>query len=181
MWTSLNGCVDAWDRLAQLLHTSLDSQTVIIVDEAQMSYSDSSFWNIIIKDLLDGRQRADIKICLFCSYGSALRGVDARHVLYTPGVIKPAQRVTLTPQENESSPRIGLFFTMVEFNDTVSRLIRYKFEEQFTLDEEAASYIFSFTNGHPGGVSSVMEYIYDVCFRKRVGSTLDWPAQLILV
>ena len=58
----------------------------------------------------------------------------------------------------------------------VSLLIRYKFEEQFTLDEETASYIFSFTNGHPGGVSSVMEYIHDVCFRKRVGSTLDWPA-----
>ena len=186
IWESLDRFVgEAWDRLAQQLHNVSSSHKpadcfasppVLIIDEAQLSYTDSVFWNIIIKELLDRAARVDIKICLFCSYGSVLTGVDRNSVLYTPATFSPTQRVTLTPQENECSPHIGLFYTMVEFNDVVSRLIRYKFQEQFTLNEEAASYIFSFTNGHPGGVSSVMSYIYDVCFRKRVGSTLDWFA-----
>jgi hypothetical protein len=177
LWTTLlDGFVDdAWDRLAERFH-GFASQTVIIIDEAQLSYTDSNLWNVIIKELLDGTAPVDIEICLFCSYGSPLTGVDVMTGYYSPGVLKPTQRVTLAPHEDECLPRVGLFFTMVEFNDVVSRMIRYIFQEQFTLDEEAASYIFSFTNGHPGGVSSVMEYIYHVRFRKRVGSTLDWLA-----
>jgi hypothetical protein len=32
----------------------------------------------------------------------------------------------------------------------------------FTLDEEAQSYIFTVTNGHPGGVESIISFIFDV-------------------
>jgi hypothetical protein len=63
---------------------------VIIIDEAQLSYTDSNLWNIIIKELLDGTAPVDIKICLFCSYGSPLTGVDANVVLYSPGVVREA-------------------------------------------------------------------------------------------
>ena len=135
IWKSLDRFVgEGWDRLAQQLHSVSSSHNladcfasppVLIIDEAQLSYTDSGLWNIIIKQLIDRAAPVDIKICLFCSYGSALTGVDRDSVLYTPGTFWPTQRVTLTPQENECLPGIGLFYTMVEFNDVVSRLIRY--------------------------------------------------------
>ena len=54
------------------------------------------------------------------------------------------------------------FFTRIEFDDAASRIIRYVYPEQFTLDREAEDYLFSLTNGHPGGLSSMMSYIYHV-------------------
>jgi len=175
-WTSLEGFDvdgdDSWNKLVQLLqkkfpsHSPADylaSGTVIIVDEAQSSYADSCFWNTIIKQR-QFNEGADIRICLFCSYGSPLTGVEQDRVFYTPAVLNPGQCVTLTPQPNKYSPQIGLFFTRVEFNDAVFRIIHYLYPEQFTFDEEAKKYLFSLTNGYPGGVSSMISYIYDVCF-----------------
>jgi hypothetical protein len=175
-WTSLEGFSvsggGSWGKLVRLLQKKFPDHnpadylalgTVIIVDEAQSSYVDSGFWNTIIKQR-QSNEGADIRICLFCSYGSPLTGVEQDRVFYTPAVLEPRQCVTLTPQSDKISPQIGLFFTRVEFNDAIFRIIHYLYPEQFTLDEEAKKYLFLLTNGHPGGVSLVMSYIYDVCF-----------------
>lgn len=126
-------------------------------------HADLCLQNTIIKQR-QSNEGADIRICLLCSYGSPLTGVEQDYVFYTPAVPNPGKCVTLTPQPSKYSPQIGLFFTRVEFSDAVSRIIHCLFLEQFTLDEEAQDYLFSLTNGHPGGVSSMMSFIYDACF-----------------
>jgi hypothetical protein len=137
------------------------SKTVIIIDEAQMSYRDEFFWNTIIKERCYGGGR-DIRLCLFCSYGSPQTGPDADGLYFTLATFGPPRRITLTPQPQENSPQIGFFFTWDVFNEAVSRLATYSYQEMFTLDEEAQSYLFTITNGHPGSVASMVSFIFDV-------------------
>ncbi|KAH1721440.1 hypothetical protein KXW66_007649 [Aspergillus fumigatus] len=139
--------------------------TILIIDEAQRSYSDTLFWNSIIKPRLS-HEGLDISFCLFCCYGSPLTGVDMELDTdiraFTPAHFKLAQRVTLTPQSHPSSPPIGLFFTRSEFTDAAQRLTaNSRLQEKFTLRPDAEDYLFSLTNGHPGGLSSVLKYIHD--------------------
>lgn len=161
---------DAWSALHNMLtkefpgHSVSDylGKSVLLVDEAQMSYGDMLFWNGIIKEHSDGITQFGIRICLFCSYGSPRTGVEDVH--FTPHSFFPAQRVTMTPQPDGQSPQIGLFYTESEFNDALSRMVQHAFIETITLDDEAKRYLFMLTNGHPGGLQSVMAYIYHVCF-----------------
>ncbi|KAI9371775.1 hypothetical protein BJX61DRAFT_510218 [Aspergillus egyptiacus] len=163
--------LQAWSKLDRMLRTRFDPNmdylapgTILIIDEAQKSYSDIIFWNSIIKPRLS-RDGLDIRFCLFCSYGSPLSGVDrelSTAISFTPAHFTPAQRVTLTPQSCASSPSIGLFFTRSEFTDAAQQLIANpSFQEKFTLSKDAQDYLFSLTNGHPGGVSAVLQYIHD--------------------
>lgn len=161
---------DPWNQFALLLHRRYPEhgsadffapKSVIIVDEAQASYSDIPFWNTIIKERRSG-DGADIRLCLFCSYGSPLTGVDVDRVLFTPVTFGPPQRITLNSQHEKSSPQIGLFFTKDEFDDVVSRLAIFNYQENFTLDEEARSYLFALTHGHPGAVKSMVSFVFDV-------------------
>ncbi|RHZ44951.1 uncharacterized protein CDV56_100341, partial [Aspergillus thermomutatus] len=164
----------AWSKLDRMLRTRFGSHmdylapgTILIIDEAQGSYSDTLFWNSIIKARLSyeglSDEGLDIRFCLFCCYGSPSSGVDPElDNDFTPAHFKLAQRVTLTPQSRPSSPPIGLFFTRSEFTDAAQRLIANSlFQEKFTLRPDAEDYLFSLTNGHPGGLSSVLKYIHD--------------------
>lgn len=168
-----------WQKLTQIIHSrfkptssarNLSPGTIIIVDEAQKTYMDTEFWNLVIKDRIYG-EGEDIKFCLFCSYGSPSTGIDGQNSMFTPAIFKPIQRVTLTPQslsppiEPFSPPPIGLFFTADEFRDAVQQICaNTKFEAGFMLDSDAGDYLFSLTNGHPGGVKSLLNYFYYVCF-----------------
>ncbi|OJJ47655.1 hypothetical protein ASPZODRAFT_165779, partial [Penicilliopsis zonata CBS 506.65] len=164
----------AWDGLERKLqhyyphHNLADffaPKTLLLIDEAQKSYSDEIFWNQIIKERLDHLVPRDIRICLFCSYGSPFTGVETHD--YTPAIFHPGQCVTFTPQPIEGSPRIGLFFTRSEFDDNVFRRIQYLYTEEFTLHKEASDYLFSLTNGHPGAVDGMLSYIYEV-YRSKI-------------
>ncbi|RHZ73855.1 hypothetical protein CDV55_107981 [Aspergillus turcosus] len=162
----------AWSKLDRMLRARFGSNmdylapgTILIIDEAQRSYSDTLFWNSIIKERLS-HEGLNISFCLFCCYGSPLSGVDMELDndirAFTPAHFRLAQRVTLTPQSRPSSPPIGLFFTRSEFTNAAQRLIENsRFQEKFTLRPDAEDYLFSLTNGHPGGLSSVLKYIHD--------------------
>lgn len=114
-----NRRLGAWGILERMLRTRFGSNmdylapgTILIVDEAQGSYSDTLFWNSIIKPRLS-HEGLDINFCLFCCYGSPLSGVDMELDsdirAFTPPHFKLAQRVTLTPQSRPSSPPIGVY------------------------------------------------------------------------
>ncbi|KAI9367007.1 hypothetical protein BJX61DRAFT_538402 [Aspergillus egyptiacus] len=105
----------------------------------------------------------DIKICLFCSYGSPSTGVeeDNNENGFIPVTFGPAQRITLTPQLGKDSPKIGLFYTEDEFCEVVSLLATNKFDEPFTIDKSAMDYIYDLTNGHPGGVTATVDFLQD--------------------
>ncbi|KAE8352425.1 hypothetical protein BDV28DRAFT_135151 [Aspergillus coremiiformis] len=169
-WTSLGSFEgkDNWTRFASLLQTMYPQydraelfapNTVILVDEAQASYKDPYFWNTIIKERRSD-EGEDIKICLFCSYGSPSTGLEIDHVVFTPATFGSPQRITLTPQPGEYSPKLGLFFTPDEFDEAVSLLTTNNYEEKFTIDKEAMSYLYELTNGHPGGVASLVNFFH---------------------
>ncbi|KAL4921851.1 hypothetical protein BDW62DRAFT_197555 [Aspergillus aurantiobrunneus] len=138
---------EPWEKLTQIIRSrykltgrarDLPSETVIIVDEAQKTYSDTEFWNLVIKERIYGKGE-DIKFCLFCSYGSPSTGVDGQTDMFTPAIFKPTD----------------------EFKDAVKQICAdTKFEADFTLDNGAEDYLFSLTNGHPGGVESLLNYFY---------------------
>ncbi|KAL4792345.1 hypothetical protein BDV19DRAFT_380867 [Aspergillus venezuelensis] len=138
---------EPWEKLSQIIHSrykftgrtrNLPSGTIIIIDKAQKTYSDTEFWNLVIKERIYGKGD-DIKFCLSCSYGSPSTGVDGQTDMFTPAIFKPSQR----------------------FKDAVKQICAdTKFEVGFTLDNDAEDYLFSLTNGHPGGVESLLNYFY---------------------
>ncbi|BCR89602.1 ATP-binding protein [Aspergillus chevalieri] len=149
---------------SELKHDSswiLTTNTVILVDEAQKTYSDTVLWNTIFK----ARQKSfcvyNFRLCLFCSYGSPGTGPD--QTFFTPVTLFNKQRISLTPQSLPGSPSIGLFYSKEEFKDVVSRLIRFlsKQKEKFNFDEDALDYIFVLSGGHPGAVESLVNVIFE--------------------
>lgn len=78
----------------------------------------------------------------------------------TPPMFSNHQRVSLVPSSEPGSPDISLFFTREEYNDVV---IRYcKMAKEYMINTDLAEYLFMATNGHPGLVMAIMDYIFDV-------------------
>ncbi|KAE8374268.1 hypothetical protein BDV26DRAFT_284399 [Aspergillus bertholletiae] len=159
---------DPWNALKKVLRQSYSdisipncpgNDAVMILDEAQGSYKDIYLWNSIIKPMSDNPSIFNLRILLFCSFGNPSTGVE-KSDFYTPVRIPRRQRITLTSQSDEESPQIGLFYTESEFNDVLSRQVRYEFPNiAVTFDNEAKGYVFSLTNGHPGGVAETIRFL----------------------
>ncbi|KAL2820735.1 hypothetical protein BJX63DRAFT_418354 [Aspergillus granulosus] len=141
------------DLLTQMLHKRnagpadhIVPGTIVLVDEAQISYSDSDFWNSIIKEF-----------CLFSLYGSPSTGVEC--VDYTPARFNPHQCVTLTTQPN--GPPLALFFSKDEAYKAMDQMATYdhRLAPNTTFDNDAKDYLFSLTNGQPGGIKSLVDFI----------------------
>lgn len=138
------------------------SNTVLLVDEAQATYSDSIFWNRMLKDIVGyGR---NIRVCLFSSYGSPWTGIPeyAFQSKWVPVRFDRANCVSLIPSAIPNAPQIGLFFSRDEFEIAWAKAcidppMTYVFEEA------ARQYILLLTNGHPGAVKSMAGYLCKVC------------------
>ncbi|GAQ35039.1 hypothetical protein AFUB_059250 [Aspergillus niger] len=161
---------EPWVALAKALKQRLprgqvpnlmNDEIVVIVDEAQGSYDDDYLWNHIIKLLIDKPCRYKLRICLFCYFGCPSTGVEPPQGLgYCPATIPERQCITLTPQSCSESPKIGLYYTESEFDDVLCRILRYDFPNWVvTIDEKAKKYLFSLTNGHPGGVTAMIRFV----------------------
>ena len=181
-WDSLVKLVEEWNgklegasttsfatttssKLENDLSWVLTSNTVILVDEAQMTYNDAMLWNTILKERQSSTCLYNFQLCLFCSYGSPTAGPD--QTFFTPVRLSNQQCISLTPQSKQDSPPIGLFYDKEEFKDVVSRLLTFQYAfqypEGFTFDEGAQDYIFALSNGHPGAVDSVVNVLFQVC------------------
>ena len=137
------------------------SNTVILVDEAQKTYSDAVLWDTILKARQATTCDYNFRLCLFCSYGSPNIGPDK--TFFTPVKLPNKWCISLTPQNLRGSPSIGLFYDKEEFKDAVSRLLTFQYPERFSFDEDAQDYIFALSNGHPGAVSSILNALFQVC------------------
>ncbi|PYI28276.1 hypothetical protein BP00DRAFT_459526 [Aspergillus indologenus CBS 114.80] len=135
--------------------------SVVIIDEAQRSYGNGIFWCGLLKDLTMGYSSYKIKFCLFCSYGSPQSGVqsDWQKVNYIPPSLGLQRRVTLTPQLGSAAPDFGLFYTKEETFDAISLATEKTYDEPFELDDAAKAFVYDLTNGHPGGVVAVVDYL----------------------
>jgi len=183
-WNSLIELVEKWNegitnssttslQSEQDLSWVLTSNTVVLVDEAQVTYNDTALWNTIIKERRSLTCLYNFRLCLFCSYGSPRTGPD--QTFFTPVTLFDEQRISLTPQNQSRSPNIGLFYDKEEFKDVVSRLLTYKYSERFTFDEDAQDYIFALTNGHPGAVESIVNVLFQVRAKDLLFSFLTSP------
>lgn len=136
--------------------------TVLLIDEAQATYSDSVFWNRMLKDLL-GYPR-NIRVCLFSSYGSPRVGLPESSCRgkWTPVRFSRDNCVSLVPSGLPDDPQIGLFFNRDEFEIAWTKACNQP-PMAFVFEEAARQYVMDVTNGHPGAVKSMAEYLCKVC------------------
>jgi hypothetical protein len=164
---------DPWVKLARVLKQIYPStekvidffadSNVLILDKAQQSYGDTQFWDHIVKSI-QGGIGYKIKLCLFCSYGSLSAGMPYNKRGHrTPVNFGYTQRVSLTPSVEPGSPPIGLFYNKDEFEAVVTKLCSSKPIEKYRVDRDARNYIFNLTNGHPGAVNSIVDYLFLHC------------------
>jgi hypothetical protein len=137
---------------------------IFIIDEAQQSYSDISLWDFIKEKI--GR-RTGPKFCLFSSYGSPSQGmvITDETNSYTPPFLGPMKRVSLTCAAIKDSPDVCLFYNGLEFEDVVERFCTNPVT-RLKMDKDAQKYLFMITNGHPGAVTSMLDYIFKVCISR---------------
>ena len=138
---------------------------IFIIDEAQQTYSDMSLWDFF-KEMI-GRHKGP-KFCLFSSYGSPSQGMvtTAEAGSYTPPYLGPKKRVSLTRSIVKDSPDICLFYSDLEFEDVVERFCKNP-ATRLKMDKAAQTYLFTITNGHPGAVASMLDYIFKVCISRN--------------
>jgi hypothetical protein len=130
-----------------------------IIDEAQQTYVDSHLWYSVLK--FQDRRRLGPRFCLFSSYGSPITGSPNYPFRTTPVILGENQRVSLTVSHGLDAPDICLFYDDEEYKDVLCRFCRHAFKN-FTLSANAQQYLFEFTSGHPGAVTSILSYVEKV-------------------
>jgi hypothetical protein len=117
---------------------------VLIVDEAQLSYWDKGFWLTFIKAI---NENTPYMVILFASYGSAGRNLLTE---LTPLFVKDCQHVGLTRGPTEDS--VGVSLTREEMEGLVKKSF-----PNHRLDDSLLDYVYSLTSGHVGAcVDSIM-------------------------
>ena len=131
----------ALNKIFELLFRAQDwtnRRLLLIIDEAQGSYSYTPLWNDLIKGLSPD---AGPLVALF-SYGSP-SSKPLEQFTPTPILFTHAQRVSIKPSPPEN-PDIGLFLSRSEFDDVVKRVSASHSEhgQSFRLSGEVTYYIW---------------------------------------
>ncbi|KAI9748559.1 MAG: hypothetical protein M4579_007189 [Chaenotheca gracillima] len=138
---------DDWFRQRQIL---------LIVDEAQASYSFPDFWAELVKPVAQAHKGP--MIALFASYGSSATGPSDGGI--TPMTFSDDQQISARPRPY-SDTGLVLYFTRSEFDDVVSRYSAHTghYGQPFLLEPDLTTYIWEFINGYPGAVDAVLEIL----------------------
>jgi hypothetical protein len=120
--------------------------TILILDEAQTTYGDKSFWSRFKNPSLE-----DVWVVAFASHGSSGHtGPDN----LTPIWIRMEQRVGLAPFDCGDGIIVGLLFTRDELHAFVQLRFRDKgFSDSFI------DCVFDMTKGHVGACENLMESV----------------------
>lgn len=138
---------------AEFLNETNDD-LIFILDEAQVTYADSFFWNSVIKERLSATSGP--RFCLFTSYGSPSTGSPDYPKSTTPAILKKEQRISLIVPHNHVKHDLCLFYKHEEYKDAVKR---WTDTTDYTIGEDVESYIFEQTNGHPGIAGAMFRYV----------------------
>lgn len=139
---------------------------VIIIDEAEASYGDTMLWGSDSRGFgllrAYASQDSGPKICLFTGYGTG-------HGITTE------QRGSLRKGPLDKLPEYdwGLCYSEEEFG-AVLRCLCAGFEG-IELSDDAGRYLYSVTGGYPGAVTSLVNYVYEVCLCPYTSSQLINP------
>jgi hypothetical protein len=131
--------------------------TLLIIDEAQLSYEYLNLWNDFLKPLASDAKGGPFVI-LFSSYGSPSE-IPVRVVPGSAPIhLTAQQRVSIRPL-SKNNTNVSLYFTRSEFDDVVARVCKYndKDGQPFLPSSELVDYVWEFTNGHPGGTRAVLD------------------------
>ncbi|KAF8448180.1 hypothetical protein BDZ91DRAFT_787040 [Kalaharituber pfeilii] len=136
----------SWQRWRTYLnhHAGWDTDVkkyYLLIDEAQMTYHDTVFWNDYIKPI---------------DRTTALPGPNPlelpRANRQTPLTINPEQRISLQPRPSEYDEGLGLLLTYDEYCDVVA-LWNQARERPLNIHESLLSGLWHFTQGHAGVVA----------------------------
>lgn len=132
-------------------------KTVLIVDEAQASYGDVSFWANLVKPVAESRMGP--MIALFSSYGSPLQGPGI-HI--TPMRFAIEQRMSIRPLSS-SNMELSIFFTRPEFEDFIRLMTNDTglAGQPFILSADSIEHLWLYSNGHPGGIKALLSFLID--------------------
>jgi len=114
--------------------------SILMVDEAQGSYWDADFWNII-KSM---NSRTLCRVITFASYGSGLAAFGP-----SPSISAECT-VSLRPVPGRS---VGLLLTRPEFDDLFVTFVGHRF------DLSLVDSVFDLTNGHVGACVDIVNLI----------------------
>lgn len=151
-------------------HVPLNSQsndwlrrekTLVLIDEAQMSYAYPRLWNDFIKRQ-SGAEWGPA-IVLFSSYGLP-ENTPFESILgtTTPVQFNSDQRISVRPLSCNNQA-ICLYFTYDEYCDVVHRFCAIKNEhgQPFIPSSDLIKYIWAFSSGHPAGVMGILYGLFD--------------------
>lgn len=129
-----------------------EAATVLIFDDAQVSYQDAELWDQMFKAI---HEYHNLRAIAFASYGSPSPLIEILD--NTPIYIADAARVSLLPTANEDNlPSAGLHFTRAEFDELVSK--QYPESEHY-FHSSFLSAVFGITRGHVGAMYSFLTII----------------------
>jgi len=139
--------------------------TLLLIDEAQLSYKYNGLWNNFIKYICGARYGP--LVVLFSSYGSPSDSPIPRDPELTPTPVEfgDEQRVSIRPLYR-NNPNISLYFTPAEFDEVVARICGlYANQQPFNPSPELIEHIWELCNGHPGGTVTILEALIhsEVC------------------
>lgn len=132
------------------------TQTLLIIDEAQLSYEYDSLWIDFIKRLASDRAVYGPLVILFTSYGSPSEVPFDTPIGTTPVHFYEGQRISIRPLSHKNL--LSLYFTREEFDNVVGRVCKdvSKDDQPFSISTELAQYIWDITSGHPGGTRAIL-------------------------
>ena len=113
--------------------------TLLIIDEAQLSYTCNTLWNDFVKNMPDS-QNSNLYILMLSSYGSPSAVAVPPQPGFSPVVSSPQCRISIRPLLHPN-PLAGLYFTRKEFDDTIKRYCQtfVSSGQPFFLSEDASN------------------------------------------
>jgi hypothetical protein len=122
--------------------------TLIIIDEAQLSYPYISLWTDFIKP--QNYELWGPIVILFSSYGSPAETPFPRIEGSAPIEFDLNQRISIRPLV-ANNQLISLYFSRDEYDDVVARFSSVKdiYDQPFMPSSELLDYIWEFSSGHP--------------------------------
>ena len=129
--------------------------TVLIIDEAQTTYSDQDLWIAFFRAIGPESHRK-LYVILFASYGSLVS--DGMNQSPSPFPVPSRQRISLRlVSRKDDTPPAGLLFTKEEFRDMIAR--RYAARNQEIFDATFLNGIFDMTAGHIGAIMRCLSLV----------------------
>jgi len=135
----------------------VNDDLIFILDEAQVTYSDSYFWYSVIKERLAATK--GLRFCLFTLYGNPSTGSPDYPKTTTPPILKREQRISLIAPHDHVGHDLCLFYKQEEFKEFKDAVRKWADTTDHTISEDVASYIFEQTNGHPRVAGAMLRYV----------------------